>query len=326
MLSRRVYEILASGTPVVSTPSPAIIEQFGNAVTTVETERQAIKEVTRLVGDKLYWSQQSHLGYRHVMQGNTYKDRTDQILSEALNKPMSTKDTLVSIVTPTKQPNDYVKIIENVFAQNYPAIELVVGFGGLYSERDVNAFIKKFEIMQKKSGKGISLKFIHFTDQVSLGYKLNTLIHEANGEIIAKMDDDDHYLENYISDMVLPLRWGEFDLVGKWATFWHDVEENQYFLKNPNGSHKETDLVFGATLVAPRNLFLKNPFQERVTGEDTFLLAQFKSNGLKIYSSDPYNFCVSRRKESHTWQTPDNFWERDCIKLSSDFSLSEIGI
>ena len=112
------------------------------------------------------------------------------------------------------------------------------------------------------------------------------------------MDDDDHYFENYISDMVLPLRWGYFDLVGKWSTFWHDIQEDQFFLKNPTGSHKDCNIVFGATLVAPRTLFLENPFQERVTGEDTFLLAQFKSKGLKVYASDPYNFCLLAEKQS----------------------------
>lgn len=326
MLSRRVYELLACGTPVISSPSAAIIEQFGDAVTVVDSAEQAIAESRRLVTDKNYWMKRSHLGYRHVMNGNTYDDRAAQIMHASNDINMGYEQPFVSIITPTKEPGDYVRIIENAFAQTHDKLELVVGFGYLYSESDVAYFIDRFEEESRRTGRTIRLRHVHFREKVLLGYKLNVLMHEAMGEVIAKMDDDDYYGPNYVSDMLLPMRWGNFDLIGKNQTFWYDVQSNKYYLKNLRGAHRTMDLVFGATFVGRRTMFLRNPFPERRTGEDTLQLAQLKSNGYHIYSADPFNFCITRRASQHTWDLPAGFWEKDCETLPEGFGLDDINI
>lgn len=326
MLSRRVYELLACGTPVISSPSAAIIEQFGDAVTVVDTAEQAIAEARRLVTDKAHWMKRSHLGYRHVMNGNTYDDRAAQIMRAGNDLDMSYEPPFVSMITPTKEPGDYVRIIENAFAQTHDKLELVVGFGYLYSEADVADFIARFEEESRRTGRTIRLRHVHFREKVILGYKLNALMHEATGEVIAKMDDDDYYGPNYVSDMLLPMRWGDFDLIGKYQTFWHDVQSDKFYLKNLRGAHKTTDLVFGATFVGRRTMFLRNPFPERRTGEDTLQLAQLKSNGYRIYSADPFNFSYRRRASQHTWDLPAGFWENDCEMLPEEFCLDDIHI
>jgi spore maturation protein CgeB len=326
MLSRRVYELLACGTPVISSPSAAIIEQFGDAVTVVDSAEQAIAEARCLVTDKTHWMKRSHLGYRHVMNGNTYDDRAAQIMRVGNDIDMGYEPPFVSMITPTKEPGDYVRIIENAFAQTHERLELVVGFGYLYSEADIADFIDRFEEESRRTGRTIRLRHVHFREKVILGYKLNALMHEATGEVIAKMDDDDYYGPNYVSDMLLPMRWGDFDLIGKNQTFWHDVQSDKYYLKNLRGAHRTMDLVFGATFVGRRTMFLRNPFPERRTGEDTLELAQLKSNGYRIYSADPFNFCYRRRASQHTWDLPTDFWERDCEELPEGFGLDDIYI
>lgn len=326
MMSRRVYELLACGTPVVSSPSVAITEQFGDAVTVVETAEQAIAESRRLVTDKTHWMKRSHLGYRHVMKDNTYDDRAEQIMRVGNDVDTSYEPPFVSIITPTKEPGDYVRIIENAFAQTYDKLELVVGFGYLYSEADVADFIARFEEESRRTGRTIRLRHVQFREKVLLGYKLNVLIHEARGEVIAKMDDDDYYGPNYVSDMLLPMRWGDFDLIGKNQIFGYDVQSDKFYLKNLRGAHRVMDLVYGATFVGRRTMFMRHPFLERRTGEDTLQLAQLKSNGYRIYSADPFNFCYRRRTSQHTWDLPAGFWETDCEELTKDFGFDNIGI
>jgi spore maturation protein CgeB len=326
MLSRRVYELLACGTPVVSSPSAAIIAQFGDVVTIVETAEQAIAETSRLVNDKNHWMRRSHLGYRHVMNGDTYDDRAEQIMRVGNDINDVYEKPFVSMITPTKEPGDYVRIIENAFAQNYEKLELVVGFGYLYSKADIADFIKRFDSEKQRTGRNLRLRHVHFQEKVILGYKLNALIHEATGEVIAKMDDDDYYGPNYISDMVLPMRWGGFDLVGKNNTFWYDVATKKFYLKNLRLAHRVSNHIFGATFVGRRTMFLRNPFPERRSGEDTIQLAQLKSKGYRIYSTDPFNFCVIRRESQHTWDLPADFWEKDCEELPEDFALDDINI
>ncbi|UNM97470.1 glycosyltransferase [Ignatzschineria rhizosphaerae] len=75
MMSRRVYELLASGTPIVSTPSKAVTEQFPGIVLTVRTEEEAKLAVNKLLTDSYFWHKQSVLGIREVLANHTYEDR-----------------------------------------------------------------------------------------------------------------------------------------------------------------------------------------------------------------------------------------------------------
>ncbi|WP_386693731.1 glycosyltransferase [Lonepinella sp. MS14435] len=81
MMSRRVYELIASGTPVVSTPSKAITEQFPGIVITVNNEYEAELAVKKLLNDSYYWHKQSTIGIREVMAHHTYEKRWEYIQS-----------------------------------------------------------------------------------------------------------------------------------------------------------------------------------------------------------------------------------------------------
>jgi hypothetical protein len=79
MFSRRVFELLASGTPVVSTPSLGVERIFGSVVDIVETPSQAEEAIRRLVEDDDWWLERSIRGIEAVFQGNTYADRLETI-------------------------------------------------------------------------------------------------------------------------------------------------------------------------------------------------------------------------------------------------------
>lgn len=93
MMSRRVYELLASGTPVVSTPSKAITEQFPGIVVTVNSEQETKSAVKKLLEDSYYWHKQSVLGIRAVLAEHTYEMRWNYIKSILENN-------LIAISTP----------------------------------------------------------------------------------------------------------------------------------------------------------------------------------------------------------------------------------
>ena len=79
MFSRRVFELLASGTPVVSTPSLGVERMFGSVVDIAETPSQAAEAIRRLVEDDDWWLERSIRGIEAVFEGNTYADRLETI-------------------------------------------------------------------------------------------------------------------------------------------------------------------------------------------------------------------------------------------------------
>jgi len=81
MFSRRVYELLACGTPVVSTRSLGIDETFGkDLVWTVDDAKEADEAVRTLLESSDEWRRRSLKGIRAVFSEHTFAHRTQQIL------------------------------------------------------------------------------------------------------------------------------------------------------------------------------------------------------------------------------------------------------
>ena len=80
MFSRRVFELLASGTPVVSTESDAIENILGtDSVIFVRNAAEAQEAVSKLLSDDDFWRQRSIAGMRAIYSGHTYADRLTEI-------------------------------------------------------------------------------------------------------------------------------------------------------------------------------------------------------------------------------------------------------
>lgn len=83
MFSRRVFELLACGTPVVSTPSRGMEEIFGDEVTVVDNQDEVAAALGRLLSDDEYWSQISVRGLLAVARAHLYEDRLRAIAEAA---------------------------------------------------------------------------------------------------------------------------------------------------------------------------------------------------------------------------------------------------
>ena len=83
MLSRRVFELLASGTPVISSPSAAISRFFGDDVVLVsESAADTREQIEKLTSDDEYWRELSERGVSRIRAGLTYSRRLDHVLEQ----------------------------------------------------------------------------------------------------------------------------------------------------------------------------------------------------------------------------------------------------
>jgi len=74
MFSRRVFEAMACGTPVISSPAFGIDAMFGSKVITARSEEEAKVGIEKLKEDG-YWNHVSFLGAREVLSKHTYTHR-----------------------------------------------------------------------------------------------------------------------------------------------------------------------------------------------------------------------------------------------------------
>ena len=160
---------------------------------------------------------------------------------------------------------------------------------------------------------------------MTLGDCLNFGVEKADGDYIAKMDDDDIYGENYLSDSLLALNFSGADVVGKDSYFCYVESKDVMAIKQPNKDNRYSDFISGGTLVIRKHVFEKVRFHSRNRGEDTNFLKDCKSNRFLIYSSDKYNFIQMRysNTSAHTWTIEDEEYLKNCTIVAEGLVLGE---
>jgi len=146
---------------------------------------------------------------------------------------------------------------------------------------------------------------LHADATVTLGDCLNRLVAAADGDLVAKMDDDDAYGPEYLADQVDALAYSGADLVGKQAHYVYLAGHDVTLLLNPRAERRWADFVAGPTIVTARDLASQVAFPPVGVGEDSAFLARVRAAGGRIYSADRFNFLRRRLGSGHTWPVAD---------------------
>jgi hypothetical protein len=300
MMSRRVYELLASGTPVISAPSRAIEVQFDGVVHVASTTSEAMHHAERLLGDADYWERSAHRGYRTVMAEHTYAHRADTILAGLGGRSDNRGAELVSVVLASCRAFNLPRMMENLGRQNYTNIEVIFALTPDFSESDLVALSRLPDI--NPNIKRVIVEVL--PSDVPLGKCLNVAIRKSSGSYIAKMDDDNIYFEHFISDLMYPFGFGDYDIVGKESHYCYLGGMNKMVLRAAQKRHQETQFVAGDAMIIRRRVFERVSFPEFRVGEDSKFLRDALSVGCRIYSADRFSFVKYRAADLslHTWK------------------------
>lgn len=307
MCARRIFEITAAGTPVVSAPSTAIKNFFdGSEVMEVHSREEASHAIRSLVRSPQLRDRTAHLGQRRIWSEHTYAHRARQIekfigLSQRENSPsaMTTRPT-VSVIVPTIRPQQIEHILSTVGSQRAVDVELILATHGFEIDPE------DFATLATRYGVN-DFKVLALGKELTLGDCLNKAVEAATRDFITKMDDDDLYGENYLADQVAALRYSGATIVGKQAHYMYLADSNATLLRFAEREHRFTNMVMGPTMLGYAETFKSTPFESRSRGEDTQFLKDVLANGGSIYSSDRFNFTQMRGNdgEAHTWNVSD---------------------
>lgn len=298
MCARRIFEITASGTPVVTTKSAATEEFFpDDEVPQPETQADAEDILRALVRNPELRDRTVHKAQRRIWNEHTYTHRAKTIMAALDITDKSSNQTSVSAVVATNRPFTLPDILDTQAKQSHKDLELVLVTHGFEVPAD---------FAERASEIGIeNLTVIHADTSEPLGSCLNIGIAASSGAFVAKMDDDDVYGSHYLSDQLAALNYSHADLVGKQAHYLHLRGKNIVMCRFPEREHQYTDLVMGPTMMARRELFINQKFSPLPTGEDTDFQKRLVSDGGQIYSADRFNFIQVRSSHSHTWKVSD---------------------
>ena len=299
MCARRIFEISAAGTPVVTAPSAATREFFPTTeVPQPETQEEAEWTLRAYVRSPELRDRTVHLAQRRIWAEHTYTHRAMTVMDSLGLDYAQPFPTSVSAVVSTNRPDHLGEVLRTHAAQLHTEKELVLVTHGFAAPADLVARAAEAGIEQ--------LQIVEVDSAQPLGVCLNRGVQAASGDVIAKMDDDDVYGAHYLGDQLAALRYSNADLVGKQAHYLHMRGRDIVICRFHEREHRFTDLVMGPTLMTHRSTLLDNPFAERTLGEDTELQQRLIASGARIYSADRFNFVQVRGDHAHTWSVEDS--------------------
>ena len=320
MFSRRVFESLACGTPVISTDSVGLRAMLGGYVRITRSSQDTTSHLNELLADEERRMREGHLGYRYVHTHHTYRHRMKEMFLEVgVESGDSARKPSVSVVIATCRPDNVKFAIENYRKQVYAEKELLLV---------LNNAIFDVESIEAQAKDLNNVRIVQVDGRVTLGESLNRGVEEASGYYIAKMDDDDYYGENYLSDMMLAADFSGAEILGKGTYFVHMKASNVTALRSVASQHEFTDFVAGATLTGQREVLREIRFPDCTRGEDSSLLAQASKAGCRIYSADAFNMLVVRGTDHqrHTWDIGDSEFLKNCRNIRSGLEWARVMI
>ncbi|WP_449465780.1 glycosyltransferase family protein [Stenotrophomonas humi] len=219
MFSRRVFELLACGTPVISTWSQGTEATFGDdLVWHVRTAEEAKEALSVLMSDDREWTRRSLQGIREVFGKHTYRHRFEQICASiGLEQPVADRFMKVMVVAEVESSLAASLVMDafhrQVLQPGCSKRLLLVGRGRFELERWTDSEADEVQIIWT---------------ELSIGDVVADMGTEAKNSVIAVMSARAVYGKFHLQDMVNALRYSGAQLVGKssdaHSQYLYDVE------------------------------------------------------------------------------------------------------
>ena len=199
MFSRRIFELLACGTPIVSTVSVGIEEMFGSdLVWMVKNEAEAKIAINTLLNSPAEWRRRSLQGIRAVFSKHTFAHRFQEILQITGIRESFIDEKKVLLISEVSTQSELDSVVDNYVRQklnNTKTHMLVIARQmGLYTNE------KNIEIIESKE---------LLSDLVPIKSK------QLNASHIAFIKPSALYGAYYLQDILHAFDYSNADLIGK---------------------------------------------------------------------------------------------------------------
>ena len=197
----------------------------------------------------------------------------------------------VSVVVSTNRPSMLDRIIANVALQDHPNLELILA---LHGDGFVNG--------PPANPDGIAMTVLRFPADAVFGHVLSEASARADGEWVTKMDDDDWYGAEHVSDLVLAAGYTGADLVGKGSEFVY-LEGSDVTIRRGLGAGEATSRTLSGGTLLVRSSVLRevDGWRGLPRGVDVALIDDVASAGGVIWRTHPFGYLLRRSTGQHTW-------------------------
>jgi spore maturation protein CgeB/SAM-dependent methyltransferase len=248
MFSRRVFELLACGTPVISTYSRGIVELLGEDVVCItESEADTRRHLERLLGDEEAWMQASVRGIRKVMQAHTYRHRLRDVFERVGIAVPGTPEPRLCVVIHFGTAAELERLKRMLRRQTYRRFDLVLLSKAPPPARALQRLRNALPNVPVSSVVG------------PIGEAFAPCLEASTADHLAFMDVRDAYGPEYLMDHALAVSYSNADLAGK-HTFYKATAAGERQLQDAGYEFAYVTSVQSATLLVRKKALSKKLF------------------------------------------------------------------
>jgi SAM-dependent methyltransferase/spore maturation protein CgeB len=290
MCARRVFELSACATPVVSAHSLALESVFGDLVRMSRSREETARALEELLADDSRRDRQAHLAMRAVFDKHTYAHRVDTVL-RAVGLSSMRQTRAASVVVTLDDTEMISHVLEQMSDQSHREIQLVVVLRGM----DIDTKV----VEDKARAAGIADVLARAVPaDLSRGVCLNLGVEAADGRHVAIIDAANYVGKHYLADLLAAFSYTRAGIVGKAAYYLHRPSSGETILRSPHLEHTDCDRIEGSTMVADADVLRRLRFADRRVGVFEDLFRRARADHVGIYSADRFNFVSVREGDA----------------------------
>lgn len=278
MFSRRVFEILASGTNVISTYAKGIEDMFPNIIPISYTEEETRHYLTRLLQDSEYSQRLGLLGMREVYSKHLYQHRFNQIL-ETIGLAVETSRGVSVIVCVNPSQWDE-QIFRHYVMQAWEQKELIVVCQGAEDLTDRR-------LRQMNTIPGLSLFYL--PESATYMDCINFAIKQAQFDYLSFFQADAYYAPHFLTDLMHAFYYSDADIVGKRSHFIYVKHQGILLNKFPSQENRFVQKLHWSAMIAKKKVFKEVELAGTI--DEPSIFAKCVSKGMKMYATDKYNYA-----------------------------------
>lgn len=217
----------------------------------------------------------------------------------------------LSVLLPTARPAFLPHALAQVARQRHRPLEVVLAAHG------DQAAVEAARLDRSPLPDDVALTVRSVPRDRNLGQVLQAATEAASGELLSKIDDDDWYGPDHLTDLVDALRWTGAPLVGKPFDFVYLARQDVTLRRRPRIAEVYGTRVAGGTLTLHRADLAElggwAPVPRQV---DRRLIEAVQREGERCYRTHSLQYVHHRHGERHTWPVGSDYhlararWQR----------------
>lgn len=254
----QLFELLACGTPVLSTPSAGIEQILGDLVPTAASYDEATEQLERLLGDPEHRRELTQRGQRYVLGAHTYRDRLNELVTVlGFDLPAGAGEETAALVTvgPADKLGDAV---DSLLEQSLAPDEVLFGLaGGAIGERDLDRLRERYP--------GARIRTLAQDSDTPRSQRLRELARLAAAPWVVPIAPTVRYDPDHLRDLVACTRFAAAQVIGF----------------APDQRHRYVEAVLPHTALAARELVAARGWPR-----DEAAMRRWFAEGIRIYAGE----------------------------------------